>query len=720
MGISRHAACWLVAATLTQAAASRGDVTLLEDFESYASTAELEAAWVDMGNGSLPTQLLDTGGQIVGKSLRFDYDVSDGYDDALQFTLPTATGNVFTRTFVIWYRTASGNSTGDIEFDLIRATGGTFRKTLVGGTSLAPGAPQHWEFSDGWTPYSVTGIRLRVKAHAGGAGTVYFDSISMMGGTYGSCRSCHGKFDEGTHVALTDGETWSGTLMSVHSDSMLGAYCEYCHKTTTGSPTRWYPVLLDASDAGDPGSCVMCHGREEDMGHDGASDGRGAGLRQHHKHTIGNGGPAGCCGGCQACHADSNAWVLEPVAETVDPPLYAVATSPPLDPCNGSERFESPVHGLDNDGDGLYDWEDWDCQAVAETDPDLDNLRASIDPCPGHPNLPPIDDDNGDGIPNACQCADGNGDGFLSSADVTVLNACFGGGSCDTTIVDANNDGAVTVADLSLLSQVLSGEIPASSLTCARRPTGLAAANAFGLLHVGAGSATLDASGGSLVVGSIGSDGSDGVGWHLGDELAGDLTLGFSDVDPLGTLPAGASLRAKLVGRVEGASPEQIALLSMRKGATGFEYELNATPLGAFTYRYEVRLAGETVARSPATVGEVEAPAAATAILVRSLLTPPGVAAHWLFPAATSLSLDGWGSFVGDELVIATVQASKSPDGFSSVELRAAGLSDLTLTHISTAAPVPILPGHTVTLAALLGAAGIVALRVWPRRRGRS
>jgi len=66
-------------------------------------------------------------------------------------------------------------------------------------------------------------------------------------------------------------------LMSGHNN-MVNFGCTTCHQSIDTT----FPVFTDNS-AGHNGlsttSCVGCHGREEDMGHDVSSQGRGAGLR---------------------------------------------------------------------------------------------------------------------------------------------------------------------------------------------------------------------------------------------------------------------------------------------------------------------------------------------------------------------------------------------------------------------------------------------------------
>ena len=150
---------------------------------------------------------------------------------------------------------------------------------------------------------------------------------------------------------------------------MLANDCDTCHSSGGRSP-----VSLSSSVGGaglDPISCLGCHGRTEG----GAVN--GAGLRQHHftsGETI-----------CFGCHADSDPGAFTPVGENVLPPYYAVtpdAAHPdkPTAPCNpaGEEDFAGTTIGLDNDGDGLYDQADGDCQVVVPV-PDINLSPGRLD-----------------------------------------------------------------------------------------------------------------------------------------------------------------------------------------------------------------------------------------------------------------------------------------------------------------------------------------------------
>ena len=170
-----------------------------------------------------------------------------------------------------------------------------------------------------------------------------------------NCQACHGDFRATGYVSRHNETPWGTDLMSGHYN-MINAECSACHQSS------FFPVSTDTSAGGgglSPNSCVGCHGREQDAGHDNISAGRGAGLRQRHFRALGV---------CADCHRDANPANYVPVGENIAPFNYftpdTAHPNKPTDPCNanGSESKFGPV-GLDNDGNGLYDLADPACQA---------------------------------------------------------------------------------------------------------------------------------------------------------------------------------------------------------------------------------------------------------------------------------------------------------------------------------------------------------------------
>ncbi|MBI5056440.1 MAG: putative metal-binding motif-containing protein [Nitrospirae bacterium] len=173
-----------------------------------------------------------------------------------------------------------------------------------------------------------------------------------------NCAQCHGDYRTAPYNSQSDGQSWGGNLHDIHRYNMLSSNCEACH-----SGSSRYPVFIGTSAGGKglaPVSCLGCHGRDEDNTNASTS---GAGLRQHHYRA----GETGCLD----CHRDSNPANYKPVGENVLPPYYFTPDTShpnkPSDSCNqsGEENFAGSANGLDNDGDGMYDGSDTDCQTAA-------------------------------------------------------------------------------------------------------------------------------------------------------------------------------------------------------------------------------------------------------------------------------------------------------------------------------------------------------------------
>jgi hypothetical protein len=190
----------------------------------------------------------------------------------------------------------------------------------------------------------------------------------------GNCADCHGDF-RARPYRRNNVEVWSSGLHDIHKNVILSGDCDACHSGSTRSI-----VFLNFS-RGSKGlaiSCVGCHGREEDNTPNnpdvlyGISSGFGAGLRQQHW-TAGE-------TSCEECHNDSNPATYTSVGENVTPPYYSSSDPDhpniPSDPCNldASEDFSGDGIGLDNEGDGLSDAADPDCQSATPRDIDVSPL----------------------------------------------------------------------------------------------------------------------------------------------------------------------------------------------------------------------------------------------------------------------------------------------------------------------------------------------------------
>ncbi len=163
----------------------------------------------------------------------------------------------------------------------------------------------------------------------------------------GNCKSCHPQFDQ--RGPLHDLHVGSGKFTST---------CDVCHVVRGDNP--------QTSKKGVPGyyGCASCHGR--DYGRQtptGDPVMESFGLRW--RHVFQQDVPI-----CATCHDLDT----EPLPESVKPPIYGTVSAFILNSsCNvnnvedGDESWKTPdpepeTLGLDNDGDGLYDGADPDCQ----------------------------------------------------------------------------------------------------------------------------------------------------------------------------------------------------------------------------------------------------------------------------------------------------------------------------------------------------------------------
>ena len=173
---------------------------------------------------------------------------------------------------------------------------------------------------------------------------------------YSDCTGCHGAFTGPT--SPTGSVFPSGSKHEMHRASgEMNTACLLCH-TSIGDTPLMGSSGGTANNAGV--GCVGCHGREEDAGNDSESEGRGAGLRQHHTNAS--------VSSCSGCHSDANPANYTPVGENVMPQYYGTADTNAAEACNLVETPQTNENwtvgdfvGLDNNGDGLYDGDDTAC-----------------------------------------------------------------------------------------------------------------------------------------------------------------------------------------------------------------------------------------------------------------------------------------------------------------------------------------------------------------------
>jgi hypothetical protein len=216
----------------------------------------------------------------------------------------------------------------------------------------------------------------------------------------------------------------------------------------------------------------------------------------------------------------------------------------------------------------------------------------------------------------------------------------------------------------------------------------------FGLAHHALGAATLEAHGGVLTVDHLGATGSDGLAIDLG--LGSGANLAFAPLDPSGSSPDGAYLRADLSGSRSGTPNLPLGTLqaTQRGDAASGRLEVTAdfAALGAAPHGFEVYRGGIRVATAVARTEAASAGGGSTVVIwPRSLAVLPGSGFSLSWPVAVSIALPGGPTVDGDELrVLPEAPSGITLDNISGLALRAGGLPQLTLTDVQTSSCLPV------------------------------
>jgi hypothetical protein len=184
----------------------------------------------------------------------------------------------------------------------------------------------------------ATTLTALVFLMTGVDGTLAYESYRQSGG---SCAECHPGFLE------------EGPQHQRHLN--MTSECALCHRTGGDVPKTF--------TSGDPEGqgCRGCHGVDNGM-----EFGWGAGLVAFH---INAGAPPDESGRiCTDCHGDGP----PPGPESGVPVYYLRGDVNVKDPCSAmlpdGEDYSGDGHGLDNDGDLVYDMSDSDCSSSGVED----------------------------------------------------------------------------------------------------------------------------------------------------------------------------------------------------------------------------------------------------------------------------------------------------------------------------------------------------------------
>ena len=180
-------------------------------------------------------------------------------------------------------------------------------------------------------------------------------SQAMAYGEYEEgCNTCHGPFyTSAKYQSPNGGALWPASVHDVHRQAAyMGTECGMCHGS--GGFFTWKSY----GAAGLTGyGCSGCHGQIV------KGVPKGFGLRARH---LWAGDKV-----CLDCHKDDGA----PAPESTLPYYYGHSVTKAKSSCNDdapvfSEDFSGNGQGLDNDGDGVYDLADPDCNPCPDADED--------------------------------------------------------------------------------------------------------------------------------------------------------------------------------------------------------------------------------------------------------------------------------------------------------------------------------------------------------------
>jgi hypothetical protein len=223
-----------------------------------------------------------------------------------------------------------------------------------------------------------------------------YDRYKDAFGTPGSnCSACHGDFTSGESMKSPAPVFPSNNKHTMHRSTM-GSDCDLCHTNGDGR-IPW--TGLSNGTANNPGlGCTGCH--------------EGVGLRAHHAW-------AGVTF-CAACHPGDPT----PDPEDFIPVYYGTVDTLADDPCNpvAAENVNEnwtigDFLGLDNDGDGLYDTADPDCDCFPTGTPETE-CNGIDDDCDGA-----IDEDY-EPTPTFCGVGVCANTGLLECQDGQLSDTC--------------------------------------------------------------------------------------------------------------------------------------------------------------------------------------------------------------------------------------------------------------------------------------------------------
>ncbi len=196
------------------------------------------------------------------------------------------------------------------------------------------------------------------------------------------------------------------------------------------------------------------------------------------------------------------------------------------------------------------------------------------------------------------------------------------------------------------------------------------------------GAATLAFFTDRLIVSGIGSSGDDGARVGLGE--ATDFRLGWLDLDPTGSLPTGALLRASATGSILGEARD-LGSIEFTKELSKLELVADFSAIDSPTQRLEIYNEGELVT----TVTGNAAPLAFTSGINVIVIWPRSISkigggggttcfvSEWDHPI--EIAVPGAGTFQGDELRVLAENQEAPLDFIDSFSIQAARIPEIVL-----------------------------------------
>lgn len=255
---------------------------------------------------------------------------------------------------------------------------------------------------------------------------------------------------------------------------------------------------------------------------------------------------------------------------------------------------------------------------------------------------------------------------------------------------------AVTGDEIRICRSVIGGMFRVQSLALTTPnattfPINGVASRAFGIFEKAVGAAKLEPVRGGLTVSGFGTAGTDGVSLELGAAEAVSATL--APIDPAGTAPVGSFLEAEGFGTIDSLPGRSLGTLRVTRRAAAdrpFEIRADFSNIASPTQRVQVWNNHRVVLDLPGRSG-IAAQASRWPGKIGKL---GGQTECYIgnFPPGTSFDLGGR-VVQGDELRV-LAETDVALGAKSALQLRAAGLPELTLTDVGIGGPA-CTPGPT-------------------------